>query len=336
MFSVDPKVYTSMFSIPTEIADKHLKFASGEQLKVILCIFKNPEMAANDIAKKINLSVSSVEECIEYWTDAGILLSEKKEQIVATEKQNPVVPAVTPAVSLPDIHFTNPTQAEIQEILQSNGAMKRLFNEAQKILGKTLGYTMQCTIYSIVNFYGIKPDVANCLLHFARSIGKTSQSDIQKIAKYWAENSITDMAAADDYITETEKAKELFIALAERTNNDTTVPSFAVLALIGEWIRWGFTIEEVHKAFEIMKAEKETGRLDWNNFRHINGILKNWRKSGMMTVEDIEKGTKKFGGKKNTEPKETSFSVELAEKNARENPKDFGSIKNKKRRTRGA
>lgn len=336
MFSIDPKVYTSMFSIPSEIAEKHLKFASGEQIKVIICIFKNPDATSAEIAKKTNLSVSETEECIEYWMDSGLLISEKKEKAVVTENVNPTTPQVTAPVQLPDIHFTNPSQKEIEEILRSNGSMKRLFNEAQNILGKTLGYTMQCTIYSIVNFYGIKPDVANCLLHFARSIGRTSQNDIQKIAKYWAENSITDMAAADDYITETENAKELFVTLAERTNNDTSSPSFSQFELICEWIRWGFTVDEVEKAFNIMKTEKQTGRLDWNNFRHMNGTLKNWRKAGMMTVEDIEKGTKKFGGKKPAEKKETSFDVELAEKNARENPKDFGNIKNKKRRNRGA
>ena len=39
MFKVNPKVYASMFSLPTEIIDKGLKFASGEQIKVVLCVF---------------------------------------------------------------------------------------------------------------------------------------------------------------------------------------------------------------------------------------------------------------------------------------------------------
>lgn len=335
MFSVDPKVYASMFSIPSDIADKHLKFASGEQLKVILCIFRKPDIAADEIARMTALSPAAVDECIEYWADAGVLCPERQEKAVATESQNTAIKTEAPSVQLPEIHFVNPTQLEIQDILKSNGSMKRLFNEAQQILGRTLGYAMQCTIYSIVNCYGIKPDVANCLLHFAKSIGKTSQNDIQKIAKYWAENGITDLVSADDYITETARAKELFETLAQRTSNNTSLPSFAQFEMICEWIRWGFTVDEIEKAFNIMKAEKQTGRLDWNNFRHINGTLKNWRKAGMLTVEDIEKGTKKFGGKKAPE-KETSFDVELAEKNAKENPKDFGSIKNKKRRNRGA
>ncbi len=332
MFKVDPKVYSSMFSLPTEIVDSGLKFASGEQLKVIICIFRSPEITAEEISKRTNISISDVNECVEYWINAGILQDDNKAEVIKTEKQ---VEKTTekPKMPLPEIQFTNPNQAEIEKILKKNGSMKRLFNEAQEILGRTLGYSMQCTIYSVVYRYGIKPDVANCLLHFAKSIDTTSQNDILKIAKYWAENGVTDLSSADDYIQETEKAMALFKELAVRTNNDTSAPTFAVLELFCEWIRWGYTINEVEKAFNIMKAEKETGRLVWNNICHMNGTIKNWHKAGMITVEAIEKGTGKFQSKKVQKiEKETSFDVQKAEQKARDGYEDFGTKKRRKRK----
>lgn len=336
MFEISPKVYSSMFSLPTEIADRGLKFATGEQLKVIIAIFRNPEITTEEIAKKTNLSPNEVRECVEYWVDNGILKNGKIEEIVKTEKQ--VATVEKPKMPLPEIRFTNPTQEEINAVLKKNGAVKRLFNEAQDILGKTLGYTMQCTIYSVVYQYGITPDVANCLLHFAKSIDNTSQNDILKIAKYWAENGITDMISADDYINETEKALNLFRELAVRTNNDSSTPTFAVLELFCEWIRWGYTINEVHKAFKIMKAEKQTGRLVWNNVTHMNGTIKNWRKQGMLSLEEIEKGTKKFQTKaqKTKQEKETSFDVQLAEQMSKEHLKDFSIKKKKRKKKEGA
>lgn len=336
MFEISPKVYSSMFSLPTEIADKGLKFATGEQLKVIIAIFRNPEITTEEIEKKTNLSPNEVRECVEYWVDNGILKNGKTEEIVKTEKQ--IATPEKPKMPLPEIRFTNPTQAEINAVLKKNGAVKRLFDEAQEILGKTLGYTMQCTIYSIVYQYGITPDVANCLLYFAKSIDNTSQNDLVKIAKYWAENGITDMNSADDYITETEKALNLFRELAKNTNNDGSTPTFAVLELFCEWIRWGYTIKEVQKAFDIMKAEKQTGRLVWNNVTHMNGTIKNWRKQGMQSLEEIEKGTKKFQSKtqKTKQEKETSFDVDLAERMSREHLKDFSIKKKKRKKKEGA
>lgn len=339
MRKISPKVYSSLFSLPTEIADKCLKFASGEQLKVILAIFRNPEITDEEITKVTNLSLGTVRECVEYWTDNGILQSEEKSAPAKTESQVQLS-AERLKTPLPEIHFTNPNQAEIEKILRKNGAMKRLFNEAQEILGRTLGYSMQCTIYSVVHRYGITPDVANCLLHFAKSIDATSQNDILKIAKYWAESGITDLSSADDYINETDKAMAVFRELAKRTGNDTSAPTFAVMEVFCEWLRWGYTVDVIEKAFYIMKAEKQTGRLVWNNISHINGTIKNWRKQGLYTVEDIEKGTKKFQSKsQKTKPqnKETSFDVELAEKQAKKNRKNFGETKNKrKKRNEGA
>lgn len=336
MFKIAPKVYSSMFSLPTEIADKGLKFASGEQLKVIIAIFRNPDNNQEQIAKVTNLSIATVDECVEYWVDCGILTLENAEEAVKTEKQINANEKVK--VPLPEIHFTNPTQAEIERVLKKNGSVKRLFNEAQEILGRTLGFAMQSTIYSVVFRYNIKPDVTNCLLHFAKSIDATGHSDILKIAKFWAENGITTLSAADEYITETEKAIELYKELAKRTNNDAAVPSFAVLEMMGEWLRWGFEIDAIEKAFNIMKEEKRTGRLIWTNMRHINGVLKKWRGAGMLSVEDIEKGTKQFqtkSSKKNI-VKETSFDVKKAEEKSKSNRKDFGDMKNKRKKVKGA
>ena len=52
----------------------------------------------------------------------------------------------------------------------------------------------------------------------------------------------------------------------------------------------------------------------------------------------MEKGTKKFDTKKqkDNKQKETSFDIEKAEKQSKTNRQDFGEMKNKKRKSRGA
>ena len=338
MFKVNPKVYSSMFSLPTEIVDSGLKFATGEQIKVILCIFRNPEFAVSELAKKTNLSEGQVLECVEYWTDMGVLEAEKVQESVKTEKQ--IASEEKVKTVLPEIRYTQPTQEEINRILKGRSGVKKLFKEAEEIFGRTIGYSMQCTIHAVVFCYGITPDVANYLLYFAKSIDHTSQDDIIKIAKYWAENGITNLVSADEYITETEKALSVFRELAVRTNNDTSAPTFAVLELFCQWIRWGYGIAEIEKAFNIMKTEKLTGRLVWKNVCHMNGTIKNWRKAETFTVEDIEKGTKKFqtkSSKTKKQSEEKSFDVQKATEKSKENRKDFGTKKNKKRtRVKGA
>jgi ABC-type dipeptide/oligopeptide/nickel transport system ATPase subunit len=116
MFEISPKVYTSLFSLPTEIADRGLKFASGEQLKVIICIFRNPQITVEEITKITNLSLGTVNECVEYWVSNGILKDSQPENTIKTESQ--IQNAEKVKMPLPEIHFTNPTQAEIENACQ--------------------------------------------------------------------------------------------------------------------------------------------------------------------------------------------------------------------------
>ena len=333
MFKIKQDIYSSMFSLPTQIADNTLKFANGEQLKVIISIFRNPSADFDEIKRKTNLSLEDIKECVEFWQDMGIIETENDEIPLKKESEVPEIQQINkPAM---EIHFIKPTQEELNDILENNNSLSRLMHEAEMIFGKTIGYGMKCVIYSLVEYYGITPDVANCLLHFAKSIDYVSQRQIQKIADYWFEHDIRNQNDADEYISETTEAISLFYELAEKTNNSTDLPSFSVLSMMYEWIQWGYKFDVIYKAFEIMKAEKETGRIDWNNCRHINGTLKNWRSQGMYTLEDIEKGTKKFetkANKKANKNKETSFDVELAEEMAKKHMTNFGSKKNKRHR----
>ena len=329
MFSVDPKLYASMFSVPVKIADKLLKLSSGDQLKVILSILRNPDCSIEDIVKNTGLSVQTVEESIEYWTDCAVIKAEKSaEKAVITESETQTK---TSNKVLSPVPFVNPTQNEIEKELKGSRSFKNLCNEAQEIFGRTLGYSMQVALYRVVHYYGIRPNVANMLLHYAKLIDKTSLSDIDKIANYWANNGISSMKAADDYIAESEKAIMAYKKLAQATGNAQDNPSFVMCEMLGQWLRWGYSDEMIKKAYDIMKTEKESDRLNYQSFRHMNASISKWHKDGIQMPDDIAKGIKKkkpAGGQN----KESSFDTDLAEKKAKESKVDFGSKKNKKRK----
>lgn len=335
MYSADVKFFASSFSVPAKIADEMLKLCSGEQLKVILCILRNPEIEAEEIAGITGLSLSEVEECAEYWADAGIIISETVEpNVVASEKDNE---EMTANVSAPKIiPLLKPTQQEIDAALEKSRSLRNLFNEAQQILGKTYGYTMQSLLYNIVYYYGLSQDVANLLLIFAKNADTCSQQELLKIAKYWSENGITDCAAADDYIHKATKGRKLFSELADLTGNADTAPTFAQYELLCKWILWGFDAECVAKAHGIMKAEKETGTLNYRNFQYMDKVLKNWHEAGLHTVSEVEKAPENAveQKKKPKQKKETSFDIELVKEKSRDRTRDIGSKKNKKRKRR--
>lgn len=338
MYSADVKLYASSFSVPAKIADEMLERCSGEQLKVILCILRNPEIDDEQIAEKTGLSPETVAECADYWIDAGILISDSNDLgTLSSEKDNE---EMTKTVSAPKIMpLLKPSQEEIDIALEKSRSLRNLFNEAQQILGKTYGYTTQSMLYNIVYYFGLPQDVANLLLHFAKYADTCSQNEILNIARNWSENGITDCSAANDYINKATKGRKLFSELAALTGNADTSPTFAQYELLCRWISWGFDAQAVAKAHEIMKADKESGTLNYRNFQYMNKPLKKWHEAGLHTVAEIESAPSvTLEPKKKTKPKtkkETSFDIELVEKNSLDRTRDITEIMNKKKMRRG-
>ena len=74
-YKVNSTCMNSTFAVPQSIVSNHLRLASGEQIKVLLLILgKAPEeLNEKQIAEMLKLSVSDVEDCLQYWTLMGIL-----------------------------------------------------------------------------------------------------------------------------------------------------------------------------------------------------------------------------------------------------------------------
>lgn len=334
MYSVDVKLFASSFSVPAKIADEMLKQCSGDQLKVLLCILRNPEIEAQNIAEKTGLLTETVLECADYWVDAGIVLTDEAEiNSLTSEKDNEEMTAPVTAPKI--VPLLKPTRQEIETALQKSRSLRNLFNEAQEILGEAYGYAVQSVLYNVVFYYGLPQDVANLLVTFAKYAGTTSHEDLLKIAKSWSDNGIKNCSDANDYIDKATKAKKLFSELAALTNNADGLPTFAQYEYLYKWLSWGFKADALAKAHEIMKAEKETGTLNYRNFQYMDKVLKKWHEAGLHTVSEIETMPAPVQTKEKKKPKkETSFDIELAKEKSRDRTRDIGTMKNQKRKRR--
>ena len=79
-YIIDPKVFSAVFTVPAAVADKHLKLARGEHIKVLLYIMRNMSVNPNnaEIAAATGLSEYDVAEALLYWEGAGILMPDGK------------------------------------------------------------------------------------------------------------------------------------------------------------------------------------------------------------------------------------------------------------------
>ena len=116
-YLINPKAFSAVFTVPAAVADKHLKLARGEHIKVLLYIMRNMSVNPDnaEIAAAAGLSEYEVEEALLYWAGAGILLpdgrsAEKTEIKAPAVKQNTTISAESSSTKMPP---TGPSQRAI-------------------------------------------------------------------------------------------------------------------------------------------------------------------------------------------------------------------------------
>ena len=67
--------WNSVFAVPCDIVDKHIKLAGAAQLKVILWILRHAGEAftTEDISASLSMSAADVRDSMLYWKETGVI-----------------------------------------------------------------------------------------------------------------------------------------------------------------------------------------------------------------------------------------------------------------------
>lgn len=288
-FSLNPQIMFGLsFSVPAEVADRHLKLAGAAQLKVLLWLLRHAaeKPSSEDIAKALNMQHADVCDAMQYWIENGI---------VTQDGQAPVEPEI-PSYASPErvvvaeqlveqAVSAKPTAEQIVKRTKESPEIHFMLNEAQHKLGRTIGYDSQATLLMICDSYGLPVEVLLMLIEYCVSIGKGSISYIAKAAKSWSDREIDSLEKADEQIRILRRCEGLWKQLCEMTGISTPRPTSAQSAYLRQWSNeFGFDIEMIYLAYEEM-----ANHTDKISFPYMNKVLANWHEAGIKTPEKLEK-----------------------------------------------
>ncbi|MBR3802782.1 MAG: DnaD domain protein [Clostridia bacterium] len=287
-FSINPQVMFGLsFSVPVAVTDKHLKLAGAAQIKVLLWLLRhaaeNPTM--DELCKALNMKSADAADAMQYWIECGIVLADGK----APEAQNEpeyAAPAKTnaPVEITAEIGFVRPTAEQILKRTKESAEIQFMFNEAQKKLGRTIGYDGQSTLLMIHDSYGLPVEVLLMLIEYCVSIGKNSIAYISKAAKTWSEKEIDSIEKADEQIQTLRRCDGTWKKLCELTGISTPRPTASQSSYLSRWTNeLKFDIDMIYLAYEEM-----ANHTDKISFPYINKVLQNWYDSNLKSPADVE------------------------------------------------
>lgn len=290
-----------MVAVPKKVATNYLKFASEYQLKALLLILANNGASdSKAIAKALGCTESDAVDFLEFWVEEGFLscdgnVVEQKpveapktvEKEIAPKKESAPIP--TYKVS------------DIVAILNENKELAETMRHAEEVLGRILSHVEKELVLNMVLYYGLPCDVVMVILQYFKSEKQKGRaigtSYIAAMAKNWSEEGIVTLEDADEKLKQLESSDRLWSEIVAISGIKHRNPTVKQREMINTWAK-DFNIQMIAIACDIMKENTDKPTL-----KYVDSVLKNWKKNGIFTPEDVEKQEKKHQEEKENKGK---------------------------------
>lgn len=290
MYSINPQLWTSIFAVPSEIVDKHIKLAGALQIKALLWIIRHngEEFDENDIAKAVGYSADDVKDALQYWIQNSVLsvdgkvIHQEETEIKTEVAEKPKKKKESKLLVYSQEQ--RPTNDQIAARCDESEEIKFLFNETQVKLGRTIGYDSMSNLLMLHDHYGLPVEVILMLVEYCKSVHKTSMSYITTVGRDWAEKEIDTLEKADEMIESLSRKNETWKQLCSLTGISNSVPTKKQIEYLDVWQNeWKMSLDMMHLAYEEMA--NHTTKL---SFPYMNKVLQNWYENSITTPEAVE------------------------------------------------
>ncbi len=318
-YTVNLGCWGSIFAVPTEVVDKHLKIAGSAQLKVLLYILRhsNESFSDSDIAAALNMDAFDVRDCVEFWTSFGII---KLSQGVITPAETAPSAPVKQAAAVRDIPRPQTVSEPVPEVkaepkaeeapvkkeperpsatvvarplrpdpvyvaqrVNEDMEIASLLTEAQYTLGRPVSPNENATLIMLHDNDGLPCEVILMLLNYGVS-NQMGTKQIAALGAAWAREGITTLELADEKIRKLDENKEAYRKVQKLFGLERRNPSKAEEETYSRWVNeWKFSDEMLKAAYDKCINAKHEYIPNW-----INKVLKSWYDQGIRTPDMID------------------------------------------------
>ncbi len=315
--------------LPKKAGDA-LKVATFTQLKVLLfaATCGNPFVDAAACAEALGGRVSEADcaDALRFWETEGVLMSTDggnnpapTTAVPAPAKETaPVSPApVATAVPKPAPTVKTVTAADIATAKAAKPRKNRkefleLLRSVESRFGKTLSRSDQDRLMELVEETELPMEVLLMIVAYTVKNDKKRVSYIQTVAKDWAEQGITTIAAADKHLCFLERREKSWNKLVAWLSLDVERPTVSQKNLADKWI-FDYKQKQPLVTLAYEKCLAKTGKFQ---AVYMDRLLTAWHDEGLTTPEKVNapKAAGKTAGKATAKKGEGGFDVEKYEK----------------------
>lgn len=294
-YNINPAIFSSTYAIPTFVADKYLKIATHNQLKVLLYLMRNLSsgIEPDKIAAALSLDESETFDALTFWQQCGILVG------TAPKQDEPKQIIVKTAL---------PSRTDVIKRGLEDKQLMFLLREAQLKFGRNLKQNESQLLVSLYDDHGMDPSVLLFLLGYASREGKCNLSFVKKTATEWLNAGVQSVMDAENQVAQSAKQNLAWSVVQNAFGIERRKPSAKELELSNLWINeWNLTSDLLKAAYDACVDAKSKFSMPY-----VAKIIEAWHKDGITTPSQI--ADKKQKSKTNGKNDYAGYDIDLFEK----------------------
>ena len=286
-YTIDFGPWGSIFAVPAAVADRHLKFCSEAQLKVLLLALRQGQSPVDTagIAGRLGLTEAEVNDCLQYWQEAQLFTEGSAPQ---PEKAGPA-PAEPPKKTVEEGVTTirsrgHLSPGEVNALLREDKRFAGLAAELEKARGSVLSPSEREILAYLCGSLELTPEYLLVAAAYCRDRGKKKMSYLEKMVAGWLEEGIDTYEKAEVHIRRLTRQEDDEGRIRRLFGLPERALTAREKACINRWCGEYMTPDALIKlAYD--RAVEATGKV---SFAYIDKVLAAWTAKGITTVEAAE------------------------------------------------
>lgn len=286
-YTIDFGPWGSIFAVPAAVADRHLKFCSEAQLKVLLLALRQGQSPVDTagIAGRLGLTETEVDDCLQYWQEAQLFTEgsapqpEKAEPAPAEPPKKTVEEGITTIRSRGHL-----SPGEVNALLREDKRFAGLAAELEKARGSVLSPSEREILAYLCGSLELTPEYLLVAAAYCRDRGKKKMSYLEKMVAGWLEEGIDTYEKAEVHIRRLTRQEDDEGRIRRLFGLPERALTAREKACINRWCGEYMTPDAlIRLAYD--RAVEATGKV---SFAYIDKVLAAWTAKGITTVEAAE------------------------------------------------
>jgi len=277
--SVNESLMFSQTSLPDIFFTEYFSQASSDAIKVYLYLLflskYSKEIKINDLAKKLELPLKTIQDSVKYWENEGLLLKKTSGYELTNIQELELRKLYNPRISL--------SPEAIQKTAQNQYRAKAIENINNEFFQGVMSPSWYGDIDLWFSKYSFDEEVMIALFRYCFERSALHKNYIQTVAEAWANNNIKTFSDLDKYYERQETLSKIYKTISKKLGLNRQLSQYET-AYIDKWvIDFGYDL----KIIEI--ALKKTTAKTNPSFDYIDKLISSWHERNLKTPESIEK-----------------------------------------------